>query len=368
MSKASTLPRMLPQVKLGQFLAAPGDALSWLYDIGDGWHHLIYLEEVHSAEESSGAAALLAGGGACPPEDSVGLEGMGKFQARPGSRNPLSAPARLPARNPPRFVRLMSRLLCCSVCAAALLGHRLPPLPHNSHAVHLSSYIRFLDPLSLYPREYVMQELLDLALKSPKSPAVKKALREGSSASNYRGKAGGFDPLRPFDIEQARTDLAGALRSTGSDRSAAMHTVMPLTPGAGPFWPGGPRTATQTATQDHGPFGPWTVHGASAARDSRETALCHQCGSAREGLQMCGGCKSLWFCGKECLTAAWKAGHKQECKVLAAKREAEKAEKKKDKGKEKGGGSSGSTSTPMPSPSAAAAGGAAAGGKTKKKK
>ena len=41
-------------------------------------------------------------------------------------------------------------------------------------------------------------------------------------------------------------------------------------------------------------------------------AQCLQCGSCA-GLKRCGGCKRVFFCGTECLRAAWK-GHKKECK------------------------------------------------------
>lgn len=58
-------------VRLGSLLAAPGDALLYEYDFGDGWEHAVVLE----ATEPDGpdGAVCLDGAGACPPEDSGGV-------------------------------------------------------------------------------------------------------------------------------------------------------------------------------------------------------------------------------------------------------------------------------------------------------
>lgn len=57
-------------VRVDEVLAAPGDVLTYLYDYGDNWHHLLVVEEVGPAAED---VALLAGHGAAPPEDSGGV-------------------------------------------------------------------------------------------------------------------------------------------------------------------------------------------------------------------------------------------------------------------------------------------------------
>ena len=57
-------------VRLAQLLHSPGDFLTHLYDLGDGWAARLTLEEVHPDPLPF---ALLAGGGSCPPEDSNGL-------------------------------------------------------------------------------------------------------------------------------------------------------------------------------------------------------------------------------------------------------------------------------------------------------
>lgn len=69
--------RSLPVPHACPFVQEPGQSLTWRYDIGDGWVHSITVVEVAGEGESTGRAAVLDGAGACPPEDSVGLEGMG---------------------------------------------------------------------------------------------------------------------------------------------------------------------------------------------------------------------------------------------------------------------------------------------------
>lgn len=49
---------------------------------------------------------------------------------------------------------------------------------------------------------------------------------------------------------------------------------------------------------------------------------CYRCGAAEAPgsggeHKICGGCKSRVFCSRECLKAAWAAGHRAECKLLA---------------------------------------------------
>lgn len=45
---------------------------------------------------------------------------------------------------------------------------------------------------------------------------------------------------------------------------------------------------------------------------------CHSCGQAESELgefKRCGGCKSVYYCGRKCQVQDWKAGHKQKCKT-----------------------------------------------------
>jgi hypothetical protein len=54
-----------------------GDLLFYTYDLGDCWLHALTVYHVYSEACSIGCTWLLEGAMACPPEDSIGLQGMG---------------------------------------------------------------------------------------------------------------------------------------------------------------------------------------------------------------------------------------------------------------------------------------------------
>ena len=49
-------------------------------------------------------------------------------------------------------------------------------------------------------------------------------------------------------------------------------------------------------------------------------ALCDNCGQSFAKLQLCSTCKSRRYCGNRCQKRDWKAGHRDQCSVLEAKR------------------------------------------------
>ncbi|KAL4431490.1 hypothetical protein ABPG75_006746 [Micractinium tetrahymenae] len=63
--------------RLGDLLQEEGQLLSYMYDIGDCWRHVIRVVRILPQEESTGRMAVLDGAMACPPEDSKGLENSG---------------------------------------------------------------------------------------------------------------------------------------------------------------------------------------------------------------------------------------------------------------------------------------------------
>ena len=67
------------KVDLGDLVHKPGDRLLYTYDLGDGWTHMITVESARPANRSTAdkPAEVLDGAMACPPEDSVGINGMG---------------------------------------------------------------------------------------------------------------------------------------------------------------------------------------------------------------------------------------------------------------------------------------------------
>jgi hypothetical protein len=66
-------------VRLDQLVAAVGDAIWYEYDFGDGWDHVLKVEEV--LEEPPAAVRCLGGRMACPPEDCGGIGGYEELAA-----------------------------------------------------------------------------------------------------------------------------------------------------------------------------------------------------------------------------------------------------------------------------------------------
>ena len=62
-------------VRLDQVLRSPGDRLTYLYDFGDGWEHLVTLESVAPLTPDEREPKCLGGAKACPPEDVGGIGG-----------------------------------------------------------------------------------------------------------------------------------------------------------------------------------------------------------------------------------------------------------------------------------------------------
>lgn len=85
-------------VRLGEVVGRPGDRLLYTYDLGDSWQHMITVEstlphdshklaKLRSFTDPKGwepafpdARRVLDGQLACPPEDSVGFQGMGSSE------------------------------------------------------------------------------------------------------------------------------------------------------------------------------------------------------------------------------------------------------------------------------------------------
>jgi Plasmid pRiA4b ORF-3-like protein len=77
------------EVRLDQVLLEVGDRLEYEYDFGDGWDHLIRVEEIGPAQDGAPVARCLAGRGACPPEDIGGVhrynEVAAALRGKPGA-------------------------------------------------------------------------------------------------------------------------------------------------------------------------------------------------------------------------------------------------------------------------------------------
>ena len=65
-------------VRLDDVLTAPGDALVYEYDFGDGWEHTVVLDGIDHDQSPEGAHCI-AGERACPPEDCGGVSGYARL-------------------------------------------------------------------------------------------------------------------------------------------------------------------------------------------------------------------------------------------------------------------------------------------------
>jgi hypothetical protein len=62
------------KIKLSQIFIEPGQTYTYIYDFGDDWLHVIWLEKI--TEENLEKAVVLEGEGKCPPEDCGGFPGF----------------------------------------------------------------------------------------------------------------------------------------------------------------------------------------------------------------------------------------------------------------------------------------------------
>ena len=59
-----------------------------------------------------------------------------------------------------------------------------------------------------------------------------------------------------------------------------------------------------------------------------EGDVCHHCHKVLSKPLVCAACKTAFYCGKECQHAAWKKGHREECKKIIEARKEEKVKQK----------------------------------------
>ena len=74
-------------VQLNQVLTKPGSKVSYEYDFGDGWHHMVKLEQVTDWVPGDPLAQCLTGRRACPPEDCGGPYGFEEFLREAAARD-----------------------------------------------------------------------------------------------------------------------------------------------------------------------------------------------------------------------------------------------------------------------------------------
>ncbi|CAH1775893.1 unnamed protein product [Owenia fusiformis] len=245
------------KVRLGQILQKKGDALNYIYDMGDKWDHEIVVEKVLSAEESNGSCEVIAGEMRCPPEDSNGLEGKGNdfYQDLLDELPPKKL------WKGPNMKHLSSKLKIAFDVACT--------------ALNVKKYHKF-DPYEFSVSD--TQRALKTALNSTASTGS-----TGGGSKKFIHKIGGEPDCRK-----------GAKSKPTS------------TPG---------EQCIRTSEYPCG-FGPYMEEIQSLKRDQKPVALCSNCGSPNK-LHMCSACHMVRYCGRECQKAHWKQTHKDECKKLA---------------------------------------------------
>ena len=163
-------------VRLDQLLRSPGDRIRYDYDFGDGWVHLLTLEEVSALQ--AGPPRCLGGARACPPEDVGGVQVHNELAAWFAAGQPVDdVPdpfedvAQLwrwlpPGYDPAAFdAEEVSRVLARDTVAAAARS-RLP--------AELSGILDGLDALGRY---VVDEALADLPAQEPTEAQVSAGVR-----------------------------------------------------------------------------------------------------------------------------------------------------------------------------------------------
>jgi hypothetical protein len=265
-------------VRLGELLAAPGDAINYLYDLGDGWSHKLTLEAVADEADSTGASVLLDGGGACPPEDSRGLADMGVKRG---------------------FDKLLQRAAAAAVGDAAAMRDVVKARGEAAGALNYKG-AEHASSLALYPTGF------DIAAARKRIAA---ALASRASV--------------PSGAKTVVTPLGGGFGGFGGGGG-----------GGGEGWfggPTGPGLRSVSVPAGCSGSGAFLTETLSTRRDAADIALCDACGSPAN-LKVCARCRGVRYCGDACQRAAWKAGHKAQCVPVGG---AQEAAASKGKGKKR---------------------------------
>ncbi len=67
------------RVTVKQMLPRVGSTLTWQYDFGDSWHHVVTVEAMNEPDSEARYPQVLDGARACPPEDCGGTYGYARL-------------------------------------------------------------------------------------------------------------------------------------------------------------------------------------------------------------------------------------------------------------------------------------------------
>lgn len=236
-------------IKLAQLLNKPGEKINYLYDLGDGWPHIIELEEIIDAESSTGAAELLDGFGGCPAEDSRGQGG---------------------GLGPHHFNKLLKVAMDAEEKKSVEARKKIAIARQD--VAQATNYVDPPDRIAV--KTWPLAFDLEAARKR-----MKVAL--ASKASNRMGTK------MIHHMIHGTPDQALLLNEPGGKGTKTIRTPLAGT---------------------HNSFKSETL---STKRDKSKVALCAECGSPRS-LKACSGCRKIYYCSPACQKMDWKS-HKNVC-------------------------------------------------------
>uniref|UniRef100_A0A7S0ZFI1 MYND-type domain-containing protein n=1 Tax=Timspurckia oligopyrenoides TaxID=708627 RepID=A0A7S0ZFI1_9RHOD len=312
------------RVRLCDVLTGKDQVMHYVYDLEEGWWHRICVQEVRPPMESTGEVVVLEGAMACPPEEALGVGLVGAK----GSLGFATA--------------LASGAIDCVEAGQAWNVHRDLFDPYDfsledvdarlSEALAFPSSVQYGSKRIFYREDDTQSYSGTGALGSSKQPSV--SMLSNPKPSSFQEQA----------LEDAKT--IWETQSVGRRRNHVLST--------GPLWKcvycthagymgqdvavttstdanGNGRSEGQvqilTGTSDEGPVqivtgsncqycasmnGPMVSEIVNYGRDPKRVALCNWCGNPND-LAVCGGCRKVRYCSRECQEDAWRSGHRFRC-------------------------------------------------------
>ncbi|RPA81045.1 hypothetical protein BJ508DRAFT_376754 [Ascobolus immersus RN42] len=234
--------------------------LGFHYDLGDFWPHNVTVEKILSSEESNGKVEILSGSGACPPED-CGLDWVENYDKL--VQNPDDEDVQ-------------------ALCRAALNYSHLPDTVGGR-------------PWKYDPNYFDLSE-------------AKARLQEALS-SRASDKSGPVTITRDPESRILGDELGRGSMNEGQCTIGRVGNMMfcSMKVRQDPFdAPEGSVTTVKTDSKT----GLSRVENIKVGAELR--GICGFCGKPDRGLQMCGRCRAIWYCDRECQKSHW-VDHKVAC-------------------------------------------------------
>jgi len=269
------------RVRLCDVLAAPHQAMHYVYDLEEGWWHRITVQEIRAPSESTGEVVVLEGAMACPPEEALGIGLVGAK----GSLGFATA--------------LASGAIDCVEAGQAWNVHREMFDPYDfsleevdarlSEALAVPASVQYGSKRVFYRDDH------DLGTVVNSSNGDHHAIHDNEQMHESSG---------PADLQEGwETQVLGRRKG---------HVLW-----TGPLWkcsPSGDGCGCRGAASGAVCRAPMVSEVLSKTRDPKRIALCNWCGNPND-LSVCGGCRRVRYCSRDCQEDSWRAGHRFQCDV-----------------------------------------------------